>query len=266
MDLFFGLGIRYPCFFEVPDQHEIIYILHLMLPFRRSFPGCHLRLERSGRERNLRRFQQLDGQRRANGYYPQSNSDTAIIGENAGTITWSTGQSYFGATNTVQIDSGSTLLCTTEIGDLNVNSFTLKGNSQLIFESSNALGLGRDFTLNFGTFTAEEHGSWVATNLPSFWTNGKTVTFVGTLDMNNLSGSGTIELASIKSSQLGGNLNLDLSGLDITGNNQIQADVTQVTENDIIKVLINYETVPEPATATLSLLGLGGLLLRRKRQ
>ena len=41
--------------------------------------------------------------------------------------------------------------------------------------------------------------------------------------MNNLSGSGTIELASIKSSQLGGNLNLDLSGLDITGNNQIQA-------------------------------------------
>ena len=124
-----------------------------------------------------------------NGYYPQSNSDTAIIGENAGTITWSTGQSYFGATNTVQIDSGSTLLCTTEIGDLNVNSFTLKGNSQLIFESSNALGLGRDFTLNFGTFTAEEHGSWVATNLPSFWTNGKTVTFVGTLDMNNLSGS-----------------------------------------------------------------------------
>lgn len=201
-----------------------------------------------------------------NGYYPQSNSDTAIIGENAGTITWSTGQSYFGATNTVQIDSGSTLLCTTEIGDLNVNSFTLKGNSQLIFESSNALGLGRDFTLNFGTFTAEEHGSWVATNLPSFWTNGKTVTFVGTLDMNNLSGNGTIELASIKSSQLGGNLNLDLSGLDITGNNQIQADVTQVTENDIIKVLINYETVPEPATATLSLLGLGGLLLRRKRQ
>ena len=37
-------------------------------------------------------------------------------------------------------------------------------------------------------------------------------------------------------------------------------------ENDIIKVLINYETVPEPAMATLSLLGLGGLLLRRKRQ
>lgn len=108
-----------------------------------------------------------------NGYYPQSDSDNAVIGKNAGTITWSTSQSYFGATDKVIIDSGSILLCTTEIGDLNVNSFTLKGNSQLIFESSNALGLGRDFTLNFSTFTAEEHGSWVATNLPSFWSNGK---------------------------------------------------------------------------------------------
>ena len=201
-----------------------------------------------------------------NGYYPQSDSDNAVIGKNAGTITWSTSQSYFGATDKVIIDSGSILLCTTEIGDLNVNSFTLKGNSQLIFESSNALGLGRDFTLNFSTFTAEEHGSWVATNLPSFWSNGKTVLFVGTLDTNSLSGSGTIELASIKSSQLGGDLHLDLEGLYITYNAQIQTNVTQVTENGVTKVLINYETVPEPATATLSLLGLGGLLLRRKRQ
>lgn len=142
--IYFRIGNPLPVLFEVPDQHEIIYILHLMLPFRRSFPGCHLRLERSGRERNLRRFQQLDGQRRANGYYPQSDSDNAVIGKNAGTITWSTSQSYFGATDKVIIDSGSILLCTTEIGDLNVNSFTLKGNSQLIFESSNALGLGRD--------------------------------------------------------------------------------------------------------------------------
>lgn len=201
-----------------------------------------------------------------NGYYPQSDRDHAIIGENAGTITWSTSQAYFGATSTVQIGSGSTLLCTTTIGDLNVNSFTLEGNSQLIFESSNALGLGRDFSLDFGTITAEEHGTLTATDISGFWTNGKTVTFIGVLDTNSLSGSGTIELASIKSSQLGGNLNLDLSGLYIPYNAQIQADVTQVTENGVTKVLINYETVPEPATATLSLLGLGGLLLRRKRQ
>lgn len=108
-----------------------------------------------------------------NGYYPQSNSDNAIIGKNAGTVTWSTSQSYFGATRQVIIESGSTLLCTTTVGDLNVDSFTLEGNSQLIFESSNALGLGRNFTLNFGTFTAEEHGTLTATDISGFWTNGK---------------------------------------------------------------------------------------------
>lgn len=238
-----------------------------MLPIRRDFPGCHLCLERSGRKRDLWRFQQLDGGRAPNGYFPQhSTNDNAIIGENAGTVTWSTAQSFFGATNTVQVGSGSTLVCTTTIGDLNVNSFTLEGNSHLVFESSNAFGLGRDFTLDFGTFTAAEHGSWTATDLTNFWTNGKTVTFTGTLDMNSLSGSGTIELASIKSAQQGGNLNLDLSGLNIASNSQVQATVTQVTENGVTKVLINYETVPEPATATLSLLGLGSLLLRRKRQ
>lgn len=162
-----------------------------------------------------------------NGYYPQhSNNDDAIIGENAGTVTWSTDQSYFGATNTVQLGSGSTLLCTTEIGDLNVNSFTLEGSSQLVFESGNAFGLGRDFTLNFGDFTATEHGTWIATDITNFWANGKTVTFTGMLDMNSLSGSGTIELASIKSDQQGGNLNLDLSGLNLAGNSQIQANVT----------------------------------------
>ena len=136
----------------------------------------------------------------------------------------------------------------------------------MIFESSNALGLGRNFTLNFGTFTAEEHGTLTATDISGFWTNGKTVVFAGILDTSSLSGSGTIELASIKSAQQGGNLNLDLSGLNIASNSQVQATVTQVTENGVTKVLINYETVPEPATATLSLLGLGSLLLRRKRQ
>lgn len=200
-----------------------------------------------------------------NGYYPQSNSDSAIIGADAGTITWSNAQSYFGASNSVQIGSGSTLLCTTTVGDLNVNSFTLEGNSQLIFESSNAFGLSRDFTLDFGNFTADSHGSWNATNITNFWANGKTVSFTGTLDMNSLSGNGTIELAAIKSGQQGGNLVLDLSGLVIASNSQVQASVKQVTEDGVTRVLVTYETVPEPAACSLSLFGLAALLMRRRR-
>lgn len=203
-----------------------------------------------------------------NGYYPQSNGDAAIIGADSGTITWSNQQGHFGATNTIQLGSGNTLLCTTYsgTGDFNVNKVMLEGNANLVFESTNAFGIGNDFTLDFGTFTATEHGSWTATDTAGFWTNGHTVSFTGTLDMNSLSGSGSIELAAIKSSQSGGNLILDLSGLNIASNSQVQASVTQVTENGITKVIVNYETVPEPATATLSLLGLGGLLLRRKRR
>ena len=37
------------------------------------------------------------------------------------------------------------------------------------------------------------------------------------------------------------------------------------TENGVTKVLINYETVPEPATASLGMLGLGALVFRRSR-
>lgn len=202
-----------------------------------------------------------------NGYYPQhSVNDDAIIGQNAGTITWSTDQDFFGATNTIQIGSGSTLVCSTSVGDLNVNSITLEGNAHLVFESTNALGLGRDFTLNFGTFTASEHGSWTATDITGFWTNHHSVHFTGTLDMNSLTGSGTIELASITSDQREGPLTLDLSGLNIASTSQVQANVTQVTENGVTKVIINYETVPEPATFSLEILGLGSLLLRRRRK
>lgn len=202
-----------------------------------------------------------------NGYYPQhSTNDHAVIGQDAGTITWSNSRDYFGATNTIQIGSGSTLVCNPSVGDLNVNSITLEGNSQLVFESTNAFGLGRDFTLNFGTFTASEHGSWTATDIANFWVNYHTVYFTGTLDMNSLTGSGTIELASIKSAQRDGPLTLDLSGLNIASTSQIQANVTQVTENGITKVIVNYETVPEPAAFSLGVLGLGGLLLRRRRK
>lgn len=201
-----------------------------------------------------------------NGYPQDSSSDNAIIGANAGTITWSDEQDYFGATDSIQLGSGNTLLCTTTMADFQTNKITLEGNAQLVFESTNIFGINNDFTLDFGTFSAAEHGCWTATDIANFWTQGHTVSFTGTLDMNSLSGSGTIELAAIKASQSDEDLHLDLSGLDLSGNPHIQASVKQVTENGITRVLVTYETVPEPATATLSLLGLGALMLRRKRK
>lgn len=202
-----------------------------------------------------------------NGYYPQSDKDSAIIGADAGTITWSAkDHNFFGDTNTIQIGPNSTLVCAPTKGDFAVNTVTLEGNSHLIFESTNAFGLSNNFTLDFGTFTAAEHGTWTATDILGFWANNKTVSLTGTLDMNSLSGSGTIELAAVKSTYSGNtHLTLDLSGLNITNTSTTQATVSQVTENGVTRVIVSYESVPEPAACTLSLLGLGALLLRRRR-
>lgn len=146
-----------------------------------------------------------------NGYYPQSNGDDAIIGEGVGTITWSNQQDHFGATGNIQLGSGNTLLCTTYagVGDFQVNTVTLEGNAHLVFESTNAFGINKDFMLNFGTFSAAEHGSWTAAD---------TLT----------SGPKTTPSPSLKH--------------------------------------WTWAAFPEPATATLGLLGLGALLLRRRRK
>lgn len=203
-----------------------------------------------------------------NGYYPQNSvNDVAIIGSNQGTITWSTGQNFFGATNTITIGSGSTLLCHAEKGDLNVNKFTLEGNAKLEFTTTNAIGLGRDFTIDFGNFTANSHGSWITGDtLASFWTNGKTVSLEGTFNTSGLTGTGTIELVSISSGMSGGNLQFDVNGLNITSTPTMNVYLEQITENGRTKVLVHYsENIPEPTTVTLSLLGLSGLLLRRRR-
>lgn len=76
-----------------------------------------------------------------NGYYPQhSANDDAVIGQNAGTITWSNSEAFFGDTNTIQIGSGSTLVCSPAKGDLNVNSITLEGNAHLVLNQRTLLG------------------------------------------------------------------------------------------------------------------------------
>lgn len=60
-----------------------------------------------------------------------------------------------------------------------------------------------------------------------------------------------MQLASIKSGQRDGPLTLDLSGLNMASTFQIQANVTQVTENEVAKIIVNDEAVPEPAAFSL---------------
>lgn len=200
-----------------------------------------------------------------NGYYPQSMQDTAIIGAGSGQVTWSDSQNYFGATNEISLGDDSTLLCSIALGDFNVWNITLGSNSNLVFQATNALGLSSSFTLDFGTFSSNAHGHWLAEDIESFWTKGQTVSLAGTLDTSALTGTGTIELASVKAEQEGGDLIINTSRLNCESTSQMQVNVEQVTENGVTKVVVNYASVPEPATATLGLLGLGALLLRRKR-
>lgn len=204
-----------------------------------------------------------------NGYYPQSNSDTAIIRFGNEVIVWSSTQQYHGATASIELGAGNTVRFeanNTSI-NLNVSSFTLGGGSMFKLFGSNAIGYGKDFTINYGTFTADSHGLFDA-NMGGgvLWTNGRTVTLTGNFDATGLEGSGSITLYD--ASQIthgGGDAVFDVSGISMTKSDNVDVDI--VTSGN--KVVINYTVapaVPEPTTATLSLLALAGVMVRRSRR
>lgn len=184
-----------------------------------------------------------------NGYYPQhSANDDAVIGQMRAPLPGQTAR-LFSETPTPSRSVPEAHWSAVRPRGISMSTPSpWKAMPIWFLNQRTLLGWACDFTLNFGTFTASEHGSWTATDIANLWVNHHSVHFTGTLDMNSLTGSGTIELASIKSDQWDGPLTLDLSGLNIASTSQVQANVTQVTENGVTKVIINYETVPEPAT------------------
>ena len=194
-----------------------------------------------------------------NAYYPQSNSDHAIIGDNKSVI-WSSG-TYFGASNIVTLGKNS-ILTLTAGGNLNVNTFEIGGGSKVNWSNAYALGFGRSLTINYGTFSADSYGQFNITTGQALWYNSHTVSLVGTLDFANVSpGEGTIELYTLSGRCEG--LNLDYSGLNIiNANKDVTCEIKQVNNG----VTITYNVIPEPATATLSLLTLAGLATRRRRK
>ncbi len=193
-----------------------------------------------------------------NSYYPQSNSDYAIIGDNKSVIWGSC--SYFGASNVVSLGKNSILTLTAN-GNLDVNTLEIGGGTKVNWSNDMALGFGRDLTIKYGTFTADSYGQFNITTGQALWYNNHTVSLVGTLDFANVApGEGTIELYTTSGTVY--QLSLDYSGLDIiNANKDVTYEIKQVNNG----VVITYNVIPEPATATLSLLALAGLATRRRR-
>lgn len=194
-----------------------------------------------------------------NPYYPQSWYDNAIIGDNK-SVVWS-GGSYYGNCQAITLGQNSTLNLTAG-GDINIGKFTIGGGSQVNWANGYDLGYKCAFSVDYGTFSADSYGSFNVTTGRTLWYNGHTVTLLGTLDFAGVApGEGTIGLYTLSGGANG--QSIDYSGLQvINANEQVTYEIKQ--ENN--GVYISYKVVPEPTTATLSLLALAGLAARRRRK
>ena len=201
-----------------------------------------------------------------NGYYPQSDYDSAVINPGNEVIIWSSTQTYHGATNSIELGAGNTIIFEANNGasDLKVSAITLGGGAKFELTGTNAIGYNRDFTINYGTFTADSYGQFdVNMTAGTLWTNGKTITLTGNFDTSGLTGSGEIVLYDASGlSYNGGGTTFDVSGITLNTSEKVTAEI--ITRDN--KVAISYQVVPEPATATLSLLALCGLAARRRRK
>lgn len=205
-----------------------------------------------------------------NGYYPQSGADNATIGDNAGTIRWEN-CAFWGASKSIEIGSGSTLICNATDGKSNFSAqtITLESGSALQFTSATTngdFGLQSNLTINYDGVTAADYTYFDATGAKQLWGNGHTVYLTGSVDTTGLTGSGTIDLLAYTT--FGSAPAFDYTDLDLTGDGTVQLTISDVTENGVRKIGVNYTVlaVPEPATATLSLLALAGLCARRRRK
>lgn len=219
----------------------------------------------------------------SNGYYPQSDSDAAIIGENCGEIIWSSAQGYFGATNTITLGKGSTLklsIPNNGTGDLSVSVLNLYGT--VVADVANALGFQKDFSVNFGEITGTQHGFFDLSGVTgTLWGNSHsvsvsasaTVSGEGALDLfkfGTTDGAISFSTTGIGVSAADGSvltLNADASSLDALDSGEY-AIVASGASNGGLSILYKTAAIPEPSVFGM-IFGAGTLafaVCRRRRK
>ncbi len=192
------------------------------------------------------------------------NADPAFIGYD---FTYENGKQYLTANNTE-----ITVTTPTWMGG---NGRIYLGNVVTLYGTNNGFSSNQTITFNFGDFS----GSSVI-EMGSFWMQGgATVNFAGNITLTESDFSYTL-FTSSNMAQIDGTWNAE--AVTVTDANG-EALLYAVDESDIGKagyywiettgtkggaysVSLVAKTIPEPATATLSLLALAGLAARRRRR
>ncbi len=176
-----------------------------------------------------------------NSYYPQSNKDTAIIGENAGTITISTDFRAFAAAN-VTIKSGSSVSATVggNTVDFEGSIFNLLGGRYEV-TGTNAIGFKGNFTFNYGDVTSDSQGYFGLTmSSGKMWLQST----AATINASTYSaGQHTITLATIYAPAWdSGPISYNLRGISVSGYTLVN-DVTDVNALSAGQYAVYHELV-----------------------
>ncbi len=143
-------------------------------------------------------------------------------------------------------------------GDYNTPVMNVEAGSCLTYDCGDLGGFDSTNVNLSGVIDAAD-GPLFVMNATTFWGgDSKHMTIAGTIDTSALIGSGSITVVDINFNNQSGGLSFDISGLSADNATFAWSGADLVMTYDI-------PAIPEPGTATLSLLALGALAVRRRR-